>query len=102
MARVIITKALDKEMNKRLSKHQYYQAKDTFEELETQPHKGKHLRTIGRVFIKELRIGTFRFYFLTTHEHIPSQHIKFVAMSKKKDQQSTIENIIASLTENTH
>ena len=69
--------------------------------LEDNPKKGKELSAVGKILIKEIRYKNFRFYFVTEGykikflktEELKDLLIKFVRMSKKKDQQKTIEEI---------
>lgn len=69
--------------------------------LEENPHKGKTLGTIGGIVIKEIKYGSFRFYFITDgfklkimdQSKLTDLLIRFVRMSDKKDQQKTIDEI---------
>lgn len=74
---------------------------DLIEELEIFPRKGKELGHIGNIVIKEIKYGSFRFYFITeghklkcvTDEELRNLLIKFVRMSDKDTQQKTINEI---------
>ena len=71
------------------------------EELKSNPNKGKILGHVGNISIRELRYKSFRFYFildqfklnLFAKDDIKELLIKFIEMSKKNNQQKTIENI---------
>ncbi|MFA5174150.1 MAG: hypothetical protein WC438_03135 [Candidatus Pacearchaeota archaeon] len=100
MAIVIITKNLEKEINKKFKK----EAIEIFEliyNLRENPKKGKELGNVSGIVIKELRYKNFRFYFITDGSKIKMLEInelkdlfiKFVAMSDKKQQQKTIDEI---------
>ncbi len=100
MAKVVITKKLEKEINKKFKKESI----EIFEllySLKETPKKGKELGQVGGVVIKELRYKNFRFYFITDGLKIKILNInelsdlliKFVAMSDKKSQQKTIGEI---------
>jgi len=60
---------------------------------------------MGNVLIKELKYGSYRFYFITDgfkikmlkKEELNDLLIKFVRMSGKKDQQKVIDSIKAVL-----
>ncbi|MEK6890681.1 MAG: hypothetical protein AABX03_00935 [Nanoarchaeota archaeon] len=74
--------------------------------LEENPKKGKTLGHVGSIVIKEIKYGSFRFYFITdgfklrtlSKEDLIDLLIKFVRMSDKKDQQETINEIKKILT----
>jgi len=100
MAIVVISKSLEKEVNKRLKN----ESKRVFElmlQLEQQPKKGKSVGHIGSIQIKEIKYKKFRFYFVTDYyrvkylsvEELKNLIIKFVRMSDKKDQQIVIDQI---------
>jgi hypothetical protein len=100
MARVIITKKLNEEINKKFKKNSI----EIFEliySLKENPKKGKPVANIEGIVIKELKFEGFRFYFITNGYKIKFLEIqelndiliKFVAMSDKKDQQEVIEKI---------
>ena len=100
MAKVVITKILEDEINRKFKG----QAVDIFEliySLKENPHKGKEIGHVGAILIKELRYDSFRFYFITDgyklkvlgDEELKDLLIKFVRMSDKKEQQKTINEI---------
>jgi hypothetical protein len=104
MARVIIGKALQEEVEKKFraeSKKIFFAMKS----LEQFSHKGKALGHVQDIVIKELKYGKFRFYFITdghqlkfgTQEELAGLLIKFVRMSEKKNQQKAIEGIKETL-----
>jgi hypothetical protein len=100
MARVIITKDLEDKINKKFKKESI-KIFELMLSLRDNPKKGKPLTQISGILIKELRYGSFRFYFILDGSKIKliddskliDLLIKFVAMSDKKDQQKTIEQI---------
>jgi hypothetical protein len=100
MARVIITKELEEEINKKFKKESV-KILELMYSLRDNPLKGKPLTQIGGILIKELRYNNFRFYFITDGYKIKLMHnnqisdllIKFLRMSDKKDQQKTIKEI---------
>jgi len=100
MARVIITKELEEKINKKFKKESI-KIFDLMNSLENNPKKGKSVTQVGGILIKELKYGSFRFYFLVggykikilDDNELVDLLIKFVAMSDKKDQQETIDKI---------
>ncbi len=69
--------------------------------LEENPNKGKILGSIAGISIRELKFKSFRTYFLLeknqlylfNKKEIEELLIKFIEMSKKNDQEKTIEQI---------
>ncbi|MBS3132646.1 hypothetical protein J4470_00760 [Candidatus Woesearchaeota archaeon] len=109
MAKVIITALLEGEINKKF-KRRSVEVFSLLRTLEDNPYKGKEVGVVGRVLIKEIKYGKFRFYFITDGykikvlkaRELKELIIKFVRMSEKKDQQETIEeikNVLRSLGE---
>ena len=100
MVKVIITNALEKEINK-IFKKQSIEIFELMHSLEDSPGKGKVVGQISGVVIKELKFETYRLYFITDgykikflrKEDLDDLIIKFVRMSNKKDQQKVIEEI---------
>jgi len=100
MAKVIITKRLEEEVNK-IFKKQSTMIFESMKELEGKPHKGKPVGQVGGTVIKELRYEGYRFYFITDgfkikmlqKEELDDLLIKFVRMSDKKTQQKVIDEI---------
>ena len=100
MAKVIITKSLEEEINKKF-KSQSIKILELMHSLKENPKKGKPLGCVGSILIKELRFESFRFYFITDGykikmlkiEELKDLLIKFVTMSDKKSQQKVIEGI---------
>jgi midasin (ATPase involved in ribosome maturation) len=100
MAKVEITESLYHEMEKKF-KREALKIIDLMHTLEQSPHKGKLLGTVGGIAIKELKYGSFRFYFvadgfrLTCMKEVELTDllIQFVRMSDKKHQQETINEI---------
>jgi len=97
---VVITKSLEKEVNKRL-KHDSVNAFKLMLALEDNPKKGKTVGHVGSIVAKELKFKKFRFYFITDRfrikflkaSELKDLFIKFVRMSEKKDQEKTIKGI---------
>ena len=107
MVKVIITISLKKQIYKKF-KEQSIEIFNLMKTLEKNPNKGKTLSKVENIVIKEIKYNKFRFYFLTdgnkikfaTEDELSSIVIKFVAMSEKKDQQKTInqlKNVLKSL-----
>ena len=100
MARVIITKELEEEINKKFKKESV-KIFSLMLTLEDTPKKGKFLGKIGGIAIKELKYKKFRFYFLTDNfkvkyldvEELQDLVIRFIRMSEKKDQKKVINDI---------
>ncbi len=100
MAKVEITESLYKEVERKF-KHEAFRIIDLMQTLEQFPKKGKALGTVGGIVIKELKYGSFRFYFITDgfklkclkEEELIELLIRFVRMSDKKHQQETINEI---------
>ncbi len=100
MAKVEIDESLKDEILKKFKG----ESKEIFrlmQSLEENPHKGKALGEVGGIVIKELKYGSFRFYFITDgfklrimdQTRLTDLLIRFVRMSDKKDQQKTIDEI---------
>jgi len=100
MAKVVITKNLEEEINKKFKKESIKIFELIFS-LKENPKKGKAVGHIGSIVIKELKYKSFRFYFITEgykvkflkSEELKDLLIKFVRMSGKKEQQKVIEEI---------
>lgn len=100
MARVVITKSLEKEINKRFKKESIKIFELLFE-LQSNPKKGKEVGCVGGIVIKEIRYKVYRFYFITDgykikflkSEELTDLLIKFIRMSSKDDQQVVINEI---------
>jgi len=100
MAKVIITKKIEEEINKKC-KHESIEIFSLMLTLEDNPQKGKGIGSVGNVLIKELKYKIFRFYFITDRykvkflktEELNNLIIKFIRMSGKEDQRGVIENI---------
>lgn len=101
MARVEITNDLIKEIYKIFGKKKALEIAEMFKSLEENPKKGKELTNVGNIVVKELKYGTYRFYFITDRfklkfmksEELKDLVLKFIRMSKKKDQQDIIDEI---------
>ena len=100
MAKVVITKTLEEEINKKF-RQESVEVLSLMRTLEDSPKKGKEVGVVGRVLIKEIKYKKFRFYFITDGykikfleaDELRNLLIKFVRMSEKKDQQKTIGEI---------
>ena len=100
MAKVEIVQSLSEEIDKKF-KQESIQVLQFLKSLETSPHKGKLLGTVGGIVIKELKYKNFRFYFITDgyklkclgQKELTDLLLKFVRMSDKNKQQKTINEI---------
>lgn len=100
MAKVVITKDLEKEINKKFKKESI-KILELIYSLKENPKKGKAIGNVGSIIIKELKYKSFRFYFITDGlklkllkiEELNDLLIKFVRMSNKNSQQKTINEI---------
>jgi len=100
MAKVIITRNLEEEINKKF-KGESIEIFKLLYSLEEFPHKGKAIGQIGGIVIKEIKYKVFRFYFisdgfkikLVNESELNDLMIKFVRMSDKKSQQKVIDEI---------
>lgn len=100
MAKVIITKFLTRQINKRF-KQESIKIFELFSTLKENPKKGKVVGQIGGIVIKELKYKSYRFYFITDGykvkflkvEELTDLLIKFVRMSDKDQQQKVIDDI---------
>jgi len=100
MAKVIITKRLEEEINKKF-KGESVKIFNLMYSIEKSPHKGKIVGQVGGIIIKEIKYRSFRFYFITDgykikllgKDELNSLLIKFIRMSDKKTQQKVINEI---------
>ncbi|MBI3623079.1 hypothetical protein HY212_03300 [Candidatus Pacearchaeota archaeon] len=100
MAKVIVTKRLEEEINKKFKGESLNILKLMYS-LRENPYKGKTVGQVGGIIIKELRYEAYRFYFITDgykikildKEEIKDLIIKFVRVSNKKTQQKIIDEI---------
>jgi hypothetical protein len=105
MVKVIITENLYRDIAKKFSNTEANKIIDLLETLEGNPTKGKEISSVGKILIKEIKYGKFRFYFITDGykikilkaDELKDLIIKFVRMSDKKSQQQTIEEIKIAL-----
>ena len=101
MVRVEVTYNLKKDLLKIFGKNEAIKILELFNTLKENPHKGKELTHVGNIIVKELKYGTYRFYFITDgfklkflkNEEIKDIVLKFVRMSKKNNQQDIIDEI---------
>jgi hypothetical protein len=101
MAKVIIDKTLEKEIEKKFNKKEAMEIANLMYSLEKYPKKGKILGNVGGIVIKEIKYKSFRFYFLAdgfklkflSEEKLTDLLLRFVRMSDKKHQQETINEI---------
>jgi len=100
MIRIVITKELRNNIFKTF-KQDSRNVYKLLLSLKKQPNKGKLISTIGTMLLKELKYRSFRFYFiidgnslyLFNAEKLEELLIQFMKMSKKNDQQKTIDKI---------
>lgn len=100
MAKVIIPKKLEEEINKKFG-GESVDILELMYSLENNPHKGKELGHVSEIVIKELRYKNFRFYFITdgyklkimNEPELTNLLIRFISMSDKKEQQKAIDEI---------
>lgn len=105
MAKVEIVESLFLEINKKF-KQESVEVLQFLKSLESSPHKGKPLGTVGGIVIKELKYSGFRFYFITDgfklkclgEDALVDLLLRFVRMSDKKHQQQVINEIKYVLT----
>lgn len=96
-----------KQFIKELKKHtDKSEAKTVVKKLaKTTPSEGDFIALISNIAIREKRLKTFRFYFIIdeTRKHIITKQelkkflIKFVALSKKNNQQEIIDKLKSDL-----
>jgi len=100
MAKVEIVESLFEQIDKKF-KRKSIEILQHLKSLESSPHKGKLLGTVGGILIKELKYNGFRFYFITDgfklkcvdKDYLTDLLLKFVRMSDKKYQQKVINEI---------
>jgi hypothetical protein len=100
MAEVVITKEIQEKINQKF-RGESIKVFELIYSLKDNPKKGKSLGSIGEILIKELKYKNFRFYFLVegfklkilNEEELTDLLIRFVRMSDKKHQQTTIDEI---------
>jgi hypothetical protein len=105
MVRILVTQELTKDLIRYFGKAKALEIIDSFESLNENPHKGKELGHVGKIVIKELKLESFRFYFIADGfklkflkpEEIKDLLIKFIKMSKKNDQKDVIAEIKTAL-----
>jgi hypothetical protein len=76
--------------------------------MKTVSSDGKFIALVKNVLIKERKLKSFRFYFvmqqdrieIMTRQEIKDRIIKFVALSKKNNQQEVIDKLKKDLIEN--
>jgi len=96
-----------KQFIKNLKKHaSKSEAKTIVKKLsQTSPSEGDFVVLIANIVIREKRLKTFRFYFIVqdnkkhiiTKEELKEFIIKFVALSKKNNQQEVIDKLKTDL-----
>ena len=102
MVNIYVSKQLEKDINKRLSKKEADDIFLQFYSLKQNVFKGDTLTNIGGILLKELKYKKFRFYFiqskdtlkLLSKEELKQHIIKFIAMSDKSKEQQKIINKI--------
>jgi hypothetical protein len=102
MVKVIVTKNLEKEINKKFSKSESDKIFLMIYSLKENPFKGDIISSIGHIILKEIKYKKFRFYFihsagllkLINLDDLKNELIKFIDMSdKSKEQQKVINKI---------
>jgi mRNA-degrading endonuclease RelE of RelBE toxin-antitoxin system len=104
MIKIKILKSLRDEIYKTFKKDSL-KIYDLIKSLEVNPHKGDVLGHAGNISIRKLKHESFRFYFIIDGNEIQlfdknkiiDLLIVFVRMSKKNNQQKTIDEIKAIL-----
>ena len=100
MVKVVITKSLEKEIDKTFKKESI-KIFSLLLSLKENPKKGKIVGVVGNTVIKEIKYKNYRFYFITDGykikmlliSELQDILIKFIRMSTKKDQQKVIDEI---------
>lgn len=100
MATVEITESLLHQIEKKF-KAESHKIIDLLYTVEENPNKGKVLGNVASLLIKEIRYKSFRFYFIVDGQKIKAFEegelvdvlLRFVRMSDKKHQQTTIDEI---------
>lgn len=96
---VEFSKRFVKELKKHISKSD---AKKLLRKLATtSPAEGDYVAMVANIVIREKRLKTFRYYFITeqgrkhiiTKEELDNFLITFVALSKKNNQQEVIDKL---------
>ena len=102
---VLFSSNFEKELKK---KTRQTEAKEIVKILmKTKPTDGDYLALVKNVLIRERKLKTFRFYFvqqndkveIMTKEEISDRILKFVALSKKNNQQDIIDKLKKELLE---
>jgi len=100
MAKVVISESLEREISKKFKKESV-KVFELLYSLENNPKKGKVVGNVGKIVVKELKHGSFRFYFITDGfklkvlevNDLKDLLIKVVRMSDKKNQQKVIDEV---------
>ena len=100
MAKVVITKELERKINKEFKKESI-KIFELMHSLKENPKKGKLIVPVGGIVIKELRYKSYRFYFITdefnikllSNAKLDDLLIKFIRMSDKKNQQKVVDEV---------
>ena len=96
---VELTKTFFKEIHRKLNKQQ---ATRFLKKLyNTTPSDGKYVALVKDVMIRERKLDSFRFYFIQknlrieimTEQELKKHLLKFVALSKKNNQQYIIDKL---------
>lgn len=105
MVVVEFSEGFEKELKKNFSKKD---AISTVKKLiQTKPTDGDYLTSVGNIILKEKRQNSFRFYYVQrleetrflSKEELKDFLIKFIALSKKNNQQKVIDKIKSDLKE---
>lgn len=100
MVRIEISIALFEEIERKFKKESV-KIFDLMESLKENPKKGKLVGTVGGLVIKQIKYGSFRFFFITDgfklkmldEKGLVDILLRFVRMAHKNYQQKTIHEI---------
>lgn len=100
MIRILVLNSLKREIYRKFKKESL-KVIVLMDGLKKNPNKGKVLGHVGHISIRELKYKSFRFYYiidgnqlsLYNKDRLKDLLIKFVRLSKKNDQQNTIDEI---------
>lgn len=99
MVIVQFTEGFEKELKKYLNKAE---ATTVVKNLaKTQPTDGDYVALVANILLKERKIKSFRFYFVQDNkqiqflskEELKNRILKFIAISKKNNQQDVIDKL---------
>ncbi len=106
MIEIRFTKKFLQELKQKFGKRKAIDYIEKFNiDLKKNPDNGKNIAHIGKILIKEIKINSFRFYFicegfslkLLLKGELIDLILIFVRLSKKNNQQKTIDEIKETL-----